>query len=172
MHCRIFKLQDKFDEVFTPICEEDYYEGFVGSIADYVQTIDEDEWFDEYTFMGGLYHFADGGKEIKDENGDDHHLYTVTIYRAELVEYLKAMKDKFTSRVREIEMDAPDAEHEVAQFFDYPMKAMMEDRFGNYIEWDGWQTEQRFFVAILQWMMREGKAEVTLRLEGVLDYHY
>lgn len=148
MHCKIFELSKK--PIKNRINEDTFMDGddsFVGSIADYVQDIDDTY---EDAIKALLYELGASAIYNKEEN-------SITIVHKNM--FLKVNFDKFKELTK-------DATYE--QFNDWywvsQVQNCLTDKYGTYIYYN--------YPKPIDDFMREVKDGDKFYIGGILDYHY
>ena len=153
MHETIIQLEEKplrFEEDFA--CEEDFYDEFVGIVADYVsEDVDREEEIDYF-----IKHLEKYGIIYNSEN--------------QSIIFLEGFKTKYFSerfyKLKQIIEDITIEDFSTDNTKVWILKNLIDEKYGTYIYTKGrWETFDEF----IRYDLQEGKAYY---IGSVLDYHF
>lgn len=158
MHSRIFQVSSKPVDRDNYISESNYYDGwFVGSVADYVADVEEEDqkdsidWLDKYA-AGSL---KIEGNKVTVINKEE-------FFRRDYDNFIKALDDLKNITLNQFTTGKGDLDLNV-----YRLNSAYEDRYGFYVddcgEYGGLMTINEF--------MRTKKDGDVFYIGGVVDYH-
>lgn len=153
MHSNIFQLEErplKFEEDY--ICEEDFYDGFVGTIADYVSNDvnrkEEINYFIKYLKKYGVIHNPKEQSIIFPEG------FRTKYFSERFLNFKKIAED---ITLKEFSTDSENI---------WILKNLIEERYGIYIYHEkSWVTIDAF----VRYRLEEGK---KYYIGAVLNYHF
>jgi len=153
MHSTIFQLEEKplrFEEDFAS--EEDFYEGFVGIIADYVsEDVDREEEINYFVTYLGKYGII--------YNSEEQSIVFPEGFKAEYFSerFFKLKKIIEDLTIEEFSTDSTKV---------WLLKNLIEEKYGIYIYHKGaWKTFDEF----VRYNLKEGQ---KYHIGTVLDYHF
>ncbi|SDG49155.1 hypothetical protein SAMN04244560_02440 [Thermoanaerobacter thermohydrosulfuricus] len=153
MHGTIFQLEEKplrFEEDFA--CEEDFYEGFVGIIADYVsEDVNKEEEINYFiTYLGkyGIIYNSEEQSIVFPEG------FKAKYFSERFLKLKKIIEDLI---IEEFSTDSTKV---------WILKNLIEEKYGIYIYHKGsWRTFDEF----VRYNLKEGQ---EYYIGTVLDYHF
>lgn len=170
MHSKIFQISK--ERVTDFITEYRYFNGFVGSIADYVGDMEKKYWKDNWDWLAS---YAKDSIEIKDGKLTivSKKKYFESHYTAFMENIKKAANislEQFMSDDYSVEMTGPDGNtyKSRASFLVSDINFAFSDKYGFYMD----DNDEYYGMETFDDFMRHAKDGDVFYLGSVIDYHF
>ena len=172
MHCSLFVVYNEIADIDTFTADDLYEDLYRFNGADYTDEINSDEkeigaiihnWLDDFNVKIEK-------KPICVNSGAIDVYWDVTISVSEMEKHLQKNIEAVAKMSRKI----ADRSEPISSLEMYELKELIDDRYGAVFfspEEGSYDSLQEYFCGLLRWASRNNKAEVTVHITQVFDYH-
>ena len=152
MHSRLYQVSDQPISKEELTHEYDYYEGFVGQVADYVSERNEEEIKADIDWLGG---------QVGIDVNSDKKTFVIT----SKTEYFSKKYDKFKEILERLSTYTLEDFISPKNWLDfYNLKNACDESYGFYVDDCGWTT--------LDSWVRNAEENKTYYIGSTFDYHF
>ena len=171
MHCSLFVVYNEMADIDTFTADDLYEDLYRFNGADYADKISDEEeigaiihnWLDDFNVKIEK-------KPICVNSGAIDVYWDVTISVSEMEKHLQKNIEAVAKMSRKI----ADRSEPISSLEMYELKELIDDRYGAVFfspEEGSYDSLQEYFCGLLRWASRNNKAEVTMHITQVFDYH-
>lgn len=152
MHSRLYQVSDQPIDKEELTHEYDYYDGFVGQVADYISERDEEKIKADIDWLGGQ-----AGINVN----SDKRTFVIT----SKTEYFSKKYDKFKEVLEKLSTFTLEDFVSPNNWLDfYNLENACEEKYGFYVDDCGWTT--------LDSWVRNAEENKTYHIGSTFDYHF